>query len=267
MAEQMIFKRYEIKYMLTQEQYNRIVEGMKEEMKPDEWGRNTNLSLYFDTPDFLLARRSAEHPLYKEKLRVRSYGLAKPDTKVFIELKKKYDGVVYKRRIGMEEKDAERYLLHDEKIEHSQIEAEIDYTKQRYKGLQPKVLLSYDREAWYAKDDHEFRITFDQNILWRETEVDLSTGIYGEPLLKEGQVLMEVKAGGAIPLWFVKLLSEEKLYKTSFSKYGNAVKTILARRSITQGAAIRVPVRVKQPGRTPEPVRIPVRVPVTAKAM
>lgn len=244
MAIQTVFKRYEIKYMLTKEQYAAILEGMKAQMIPDEWGRSTILSLYFDTPDYLLARRSAEHPTYKEKLRLRSYGVANEDTKVFIELKKKYDDVVYKRRIGMSEKDARNYLLHDEKVDNSQIEAEIDFTKQRYGNLEPRVLLSYEREAYYAKDDHEFRVTFDQNILWRDTDVNLTSGVYGESLLKDGQVLMEVKAGGAIPIWFVKLLSEVKAYKTSFSKYGTAYKTIFQRKYAKRPTPVRMPQQI-----------------------
>ncbi len=229
MADQMIFKRYEIKYMLSQEQYEAVIHKMSSYMRADIHGRSTNLSLYFDTPDFLLIRRSLDKPLYKEKLRIRSYGLAESDTTVFIELKKKFKGVVYKRRISMTEEDAMNYLLFDDKVLHNQIEAEIDYTKDRYQNLIPRVLLSYDREAYYAIDDHEFRVTFDQNILWRDQDVNLTSYIGGEPLLKPGQVLMEVKAGGAIPLWFVKILTEEKLYKTSFSKYGMAYRTILVK--------------------------------------
>ena len=229
MADQMIFKRYEIKYMLSQEQYEAVIHKMSSYMRADIHGRSTNLSLYFDTPDFLLIRRSLDKPLYKEKLRIRSYGLAESDTTVFIELKKKFKGVVYKRRISMTEEDAMNYLLFDDKVLHNQIEAEIDYTKDRYQNLVPRVLLSYDREAYYAIDDHEFRVTFDQNILWRDQDVNLTSYIGGEPLLKPGQVLMEVKAGGAIPLWFVKILTEEKLYKTSFSKYGMAYRTILVK--------------------------------------
>ena len=247
MAEQMIFKRYEVKYMLTKEQFETVVKKMSDHMVPDEWGNSTILSLYFDTPDYLLARRSAEHPEYKEKLRLRSYGVAKGDTKVFIELKKKYDGVVYKRRIGMKETEAMDYLLRDRKVLNNQIEAEIDHTKERYKGIKPRGLLSYEREAFYAKDDHEFRVTFDRNILWREDNVNLTSGVYGESLLKDGQVLMEVKAGGAIPLWFVNILSEEKLYKTSFSKYGTAYKTIFQRSHNLSRVRSRVRVTDKQP--------------------
>lgn len=226
MAEQMIFKRSEIKYMLSRQQQEALLNLMEEYMDADIHGRSTIQSLYFDTPKYLLIRRSMDHPVYKEKLRLRSYGVADADTQVFVELKKKYDSIVYKRRIGMTEKEAERYLIKHEQVMDSQISREIDFCFERYQDLAPAVLLTYEREAFYAKDDHEFRITFDQNILWRDYDLNLTSGIYGMPVLKEDQVLMEVKAGGAIPMWMVKFLSQNKIYKTSFSKYANAYRTL-----------------------------------------
>lgn len=126
----------------------------------------------------------------------------------------------------MKESEAQRYLLHHEKVMSCQISDEIDYCMDHYEGLAPAVMLSYEREAYYAKDDHEFRITFDRNILWRDYDLSLCKGIYGNPILKEDQVLMEVKTAGAIPLWMVEFLSGNKVYKTSFSKYGTAYRTI-----------------------------------------
>lgn len=153
MSDQMIFKRYEIKYMLTREQKKRLCHLMKDEMIADEHGQSTIQSLYFDTPDYLLIRRSLDKPFYKEKLRLRSYGVATTESNVFIELKKKYDSVVYKRRIGMTEAEAINYLLHREKITDSQIAREMDYCLDYYRELAPKVLLSYEREAFYHKAD------------------------------------------------------------------------------------------------------------------
>ena len=167
MAEQMIFKRSEIKYMIDEDIFRKLMEVMKKYMIADAYGRSTVCSLYFDTPDYLLIRRSLDHPMYKEKLRLRSYGVANESTKVFVEIKKKYDSIVYKRRIAMKESEAQRYLLHHEKVMSCQISDEIDYCMDHYEGLAPAVMLSYEREAYYAKDDHEFRITFDRNILWR----------------------------------------------------------------------------------------------------
>lgn len=226
MNDQMIFKRYEIKYLLSAAQTELVQAAMERHMVPDEHGRSTILSLYFDTPDFLLARRSMEHPLYKEKLRLRSYGIADSDSTVFVELKKKYDSVVYKRRIAVTEDAAERYLLGHIPVADTQISREIDYCMSHYPGLAPKVLLSYEREAFYGKNDHGLRVTFDHDILWRDTDVSLKDGVYGAPLLADDEVLMEVKTGGALPLWLAHLLSENEIYHTAFSKYGSAYTAI-----------------------------------------
>lgn len=222
MKDQMIFKRYEMKYMLNRMQFEELKEEMEQYMIADEHGKSTICSLYFDTPTFLLIRRSLEKPVYKEKLRLRSYGVADADTIVFVELKKKYDSVVYKRRVGMTEWDAERYLLQHEQVMDTQITREIDYCMTNYEKLAPSILLSYEREAYFGKGDHDFRVTFDQNILWRDYDLSLCKGIYGRPLLSEDQVLMEVKTAGGIPMWMVKFMSERNIYKTSFSKYGMA---------------------------------------------
>lgn len=224
MSEQMIFKRYEIKYLLTKQQQAMIKEAMQPHMIPDVHGRNTTCSLYFDTPDYRLIRRSIEHPIYKEKLRLRSYGVASPDTIVYVELKKKYQSVVYKRRIGMTEAQAQQYLLAHQPVQNTQITREIDYCMNIYPQLAPSVMLSYQREAFYSRDDHDFRITFDDTILWRKDHLSLQEGIFGSPLLGEDQVLMEIKTATSIPLWMVKVLSENHIYKTSFSKYGSAYR-------------------------------------------
>lgn len=137
MADQMIFKRCEIKYMLDITQAELLKNQMKQYMTADEHGVSTICSLYFDTPDYLLIQRSMEHPVYKEKLRLRSYGTADKDTTVFVELKKKYESVVYKRRIAMTEDEAERYLLFHEKVKDTQITREIDYCLKNYKKLSP----------------------------------------------------------------------------------------------------------------------------------
>lgn len=226
MSEQLIFKRHEIKYMITRSELKMVMEAMKEHMIADEHGKNTILSLYFDTPDYRLVRKSLEHPIYKEKLRLRSYGLAGEDTQIFIELKKKYDSVVYKRRIGMTKHEADDYLMHGKSYVNSQISREINYFLSLYEQIQPAVLLSYEREAFYAKDNHEFRITFDDNILWRDYNLTLDSGIYGSPILEADKVLMEIKAADAIPLWFVQLLNKNHIYHTSFSKYGTAYTAI-----------------------------------------
>lgn len=226
MSYQTVFKRVEMKYLISKAQQQQIKNRMCEHMDCDEYGRSTICNIYFDTPNFLLIRHSLEKPIYKEKLRLRSYGVADENSTVFLELKKKYKSVVYKRRIDMKEKEAMRYLCEGEPISDTQITREIDYFRSQYDSPQPAVFLSYEREAFYAKEGPNFRITFDENILWRDSDLSLCSGVHGEPLLSRGQVLMEVKTGGAIPLWMASLLSENHIYKTSFSKYGNAYRNI-----------------------------------------
>ena len=254
MADQMIFKRFEIKYMIDEAVFEKLMEVMDGYMIADEHGRSTVCSLYYDTPKHLLIRRSLEHPVYKEKLRLRSYGVAKPSDTVFVELKKKFCSVVYKRRIAMTHDKALSYLAGngqiaesqmadsqiadsqiadsqtvDSQITDSQIASEINYALKIYENLAPAVLLSYEREAFYARNNHEFRVTFDRNILWRDYDLSLDKGIYGTPILEDQKVLMEIKTDGAIPGWMVDFLTANKLYKTSFSKYGTAYRAIYDR--------------------------------------
>ncbi len=226
MRIQNVFKRYEIKYMISRRQQEKIMHGMEAYMTGDEYGRSTICNLYFDTSSYLLIRRSIEHPVYKEKLRLRSYGTAEPDSQVFLELKKKYQSVVYKRRIEIAEWDAMNCVRGKAKLGDTQIERELDYFLRQYQYPQPAVFLSYEREAFYAKDEREFRVTFDENILWRDSDLSLCAGAYGTPVLEEGQVLMEIKTGTSIPLWMTSLLTENHIYKTSFSKYGTVYKML-----------------------------------------
>ncbi len=228
MAFQTVFKRYELKYMLTLEQKEMILDAMSRYMLPDKYGRSTIRNIYYDDDSYRLIRRSIERPAYKEKLRVRSYDLASSDSTVFVELKKKYQKVVYKRRLAMSESDAMRWIGRDEvPVTESQISREIDYFIDFYGNLKPKVFLSYEREAFFDKDGGDFRITFDENILARTTDLSLCSPPYGTQILENGKVLMELKCSGAIPLWMVEILSKEKIYKTSFSKYGTAYGTMI----------------------------------------
>ena len=227
MAFTNIFKRYELKYLLTKEQMEEILDRAGEYIRGDEYGKSTICNIYYDTPDSLLIRRSLEKPIYKEKLRLRSYGVAKANTPVFAEIKKKYDGVVYKRRINTNEQQAMALCKGIAPVTKNQITNEILYFVRRYHNLAPAVFLSYEREAFYAKNDGDFRITFDRNILWRDYDLTLSKGVYGTPILNSNQVLMEVKCPGAMPLWFVEILTDMGLYKTSFSKYGKAYEAML----------------------------------------
>lgn len=220
---QNVFKRYEIKFLLTTQEMNEIKTILMDYVNKDNYGRSNICNIYYDTSNNLLIRRSIEKPIFKEKFRLRSYGLAKPDTQVFVELKRKYKKTVYKRRISMEESQVMKYITSGY-IPHSntQISQEINYALSLYGGLIPKFFLSYEREAFYAKNDDNFRVTFDENILWRDYDLSLCSGIYGYKILPDNMAIMEIKTLYTIPLWMTQILSSYKLYKTSFSKCGNA---------------------------------------------
>lgn len=216
---QSCFRRYEKKYRLTAAQQRFLLEGMAPYMKKDAYGAYTICNIYYDTEDWRLIRTSLEKPVYKEKLRVRSYGVPEENGRVFVELKKKYDGVVYKRRITTEAREAAPFLAGAVPNGHGQIGQELLWFQQRY-GAKPRVFIAYDRLAFAGIDDSELRITFDTNLRWRDTALDLRLGDYGAPITDPGMILMEIKLPGVCPLWLSQLLSHAEVFPTSFSKYG-----------------------------------------------
>lgn len=219
------FERIETKYLITEEQKNRLLLRAAGRVTPDSYGRSRIANVYFDTPDHRIIRRSLEKPVYKEKLRLRSYGTpAGEGATVFLELKKKYRGVVYKRREPMTYADAISFLARP--VPTTQIEREIARTLAFYPELSPAMYLSYLREAFFGVCDAGLRLTFDTDIRYREEDAELSRGVCGRELLSRDFVLLEIKAEGNFPLWLSKILSEEKIFHTSFSKYGRAYETI-----------------------------------------
>lgn len=228
MSHQMIFKRYELKYMLTQEQRHKIEQAMSLHMAQDQYGEAMIRNIYFDTKNFRLIRHSIEKPAYKEKLRIRSYQKVTKEDEVFLELKKKYKSIVYKRRMVLPESKAMDCLCNGSPIpDESQIAKEINYFCSYYEELIPSVFLSYHREAFYSLDGSDFRITFDNQIVYRQDHLSLTEDVFGTPLLDSQMTLMEIKTSGGIPLWMTAVLSENNIFKTSFSKYGAAYKQIV----------------------------------------
>ena len=252
---QLSFKRYEIKYLISDAQRERLMAVMASHMVPDEYGPSTVCNIYYDTPSNLLVRRSIEGGTYKEKVRTRSYGVAHPGDPVFLELKKKAEGIVYKRRATLSPERAEALLAgHGDPT--TQIERELDFSIRRYGGLLPMTFLAYDREAFYAADDHDFRMTFDRRLRYRTHDVSLTADDHGDLLMREDQSILEVKTAKAIPLWLVQFLSAEGLRKVSFSKIGRAYQReceLAARRLPAPAAAV-------------EPASVPERVPVSVPA-
>ena len=223
------FERRELKYRITDAQRAALEAAFGARMVPDEHGESTICNIYYDTADYRLIRASLEKPAYKEKLRLRGYGVTEPGGEVFLELKKKYKGIVYKRRITLPEDAAGEFIAGRAPLgEHGQIGREIEYFTAFYAPLLPAVHLSYERSAWFSREDRDLRITFDKNIRFRQEDVSLTLPAGGRRILSEGESLMEIKAAAALPLWLVSELDTLGIYQSTFSKYGEAYKAILA---------------------------------------
>lgn len=212
------FERFEEKYLMTQVQFQAMMAGLRGRMQPDMFGRSTVTSIYYDTQDYRLIRSSMEKPDYKEKLRVRAYGTPSAESNVYVELKKKYDGIVYKRRISLSPQQSNLLLSGNQTEANTQIIREIQYFVRLYQPL-PRVLLSYKRVA-YTGAESGLRITFDDDIRFRTSALRLTSGNWGQELLPPGMMLMEIKVPGAMPLWLCDLLNRNNIYPTNFSKYG-----------------------------------------------
>lgn len=227
-----VFNRYEKKFLLDDKTYYKIVSRISEYMEPDAYNLEHEFysisNIYYDTADDELIRRSLEKPVYKEKLRLRAYGPVSEKDKAYLEIKKKYKGLVNKRRTTFLLGEAYEYMSEgnrpgkgycDKPYVNRQVLSEIDFFRKRYE-LFPKVYIAYERKAYFGKEDREFRVTFDTNIRSRRDDLFLEAGDYGKRLLPEGTWLMEVKISDAMPLWFARILSELSVYPVSFSKYG-----------------------------------------------
>lgn len=235
MSYQNVFERYEIKYFLTKTQKETLMKEMDGRMQSDKYGRTTIRNIYYDTDSFRLIRDSLDHPVYKEKLRIRSYQRAEIGDMVFVEIKKKFEDVVYKRRVAMPRISAEYWIDYRKPLAFSsQITSEIDYFVDFYEGLSAKAFLSYEREAFSDNKNPEFRLTLDENILARDTELNLGSDIWGQPLLPHGMTLMEVKIAGAMPLWMANFLSSNNIQKVSYSKYGTYYRNCLSSGAIQE---------------------------------
>ncbi len=258
------FMRKEIKFMLSMEQYEELLKEIHKYMDPDKFcvgGKDYGIyNLYYDTPDDYLIRTSLEKPYYKEKIRLRSYySPAGPDDKVFLEIKKKVGGIVTKRRVTMTLAEADAYIRNRQKPTdlskylQKQIFSELDVFLDNY-HVAPKQYISYQRSAFFGKDDPDFRLTFDREITERRYDMSLGLPSYGAQIIAPNQRLMEVKIAGAMPLWLSQSLSELKIYKISFSKYGTAYKRFI-RNKLYQEGALHPPVLAQEEAQPADPGR------------
>lgn len=230
-----VFNRHESKFLIDTHIYKQVENRLLQYMEMDEYNKEhefyTISNLYFDTKENNLIRHSLSKPEYKEKLRLRAYGVPKADEKVYLEIKKKVCGLVNKRRTKLKLGEAYDLIATGEKPSiksymNRQVLNEIEYILKIY-DLEPKLYLAYDRKAFFSKTNRDLRITFDSNIRTRRFDLKLESGDHGENLLDSDKWIMEVKAENNMPVWLSSLLSEYKIYKTSFSKYGKEYEKLL----------------------------------------
>ncbi|MBQ6184159.1 MAG: polyphosphate polymerase domain-containing protein [Clostridia bacterium] len=232
-----VFERVEKKYIISSSQYDSLMQMIPELFAPDIYPESDICSVYYDTPDHLLIRRSLDKPVYKEKLRIRSYDVPSGDSPVFVELKKKLLGTVYKRRISLKYSDAMEFLNSGGKCKENltQIEKEISYCFDLYRSLQPAMFISYHRKSFVGINDYGLRITFDNNVLSRTTELELAKGIWGDEVLAEGHYIMEIKTLNSMPLRLAEALDKNRIFPGSFSKYGTAYRRLTEHTAINKG--------------------------------
>lgn len=225
MAQQ-VFNRKEIKYLLSEDEYQRFFQAIEPFIEKDRYFASTNCSVYYDTPEKYLVVHSMEKPIYKEKLRIRSYNIPSLEDTVYLEIKRKYKGTGNKRRIGLKLKDFYRYQETGElRTDNPQIKHEIDYCFQRY-HLRPSLFLAYDRHSYQDKNSRNLRITFDANIRSRTDDLKLEHGDRGDNYFNDNIIVMETKTLGAYPLWFSHALASQRIYPASFSKYGKVYQKL-----------------------------------------
>lgn len=237
-----VFNRHENKYIVDEKIYENLCVRLADYMELEDYNRERETysicNVYYDTDDDYLISTSIKKPKYKEKLRLRSYGTPNIDSKVYVEIKKKICGFVNKRRSALRLDEAYEFLKtallpEMRPKQNRQVLKEIKYMLEHY-NLKPKLYLAYERRAYFDETDHDLRISFDTDIITRRNDIALEYGIYGEKLLKDGDRIMEIKTAHSIPIWLTQLLSEYKIYPTSFSKYGTEYKSYIAHRNSKQ---------------------------------
>ena len=218
-----VFRRLEEKYLINSAQYDNLIEVMSRHMIPDQYGDYLVQNIYYDTPHWDVIRNSVDRPLYKEKMRLRCYNrLETPQipNDVFLELKKKYNGIVYKRRITMDKETPLNTMRDVVSRVDTQIARELDY----YLNQNPvyeRVHIAYRREALAGVENPDLRVTFDTQMRFRLDNLNFVSPLdSGRTILPQGEIVLEIKTIGGLPIWLTRALSESKVYPRTFSKYG-----------------------------------------------
>lgn len=191
---------------------------------------------------------------------------------VFFGIKKKFKGIVYKRRLALTlpaalafvsglpyEQACARWPLSDAALAAAalspvtrQIARELEMAMDRWLPLVPSMGIACDRVAWAYRPEmfqeregdelfgSELRITFDDCLEYLDCHRFRSPW---RPIIESSESVMEIKSAGPYPPWLVEVLSAERIYPASFTKYGNAYQLVAAeprarnhRRAMRSGA-------------------------------
>ena len=235
-----VMKRYELKFHLSREQVLYFQRAISKYMKIDKYGITTISSIYYDTPNYRLINRSIEKPLFKEKIRLRKYGNSNDESPLFLEIKRKSEKIVYKRRIVTDKLSVHNFFFLDKDFGDKQIDRELKAFKDNYGALEAKYLIIYDRTSYY-QDNSDLRVTLDMNPRYRVDNLEFKDLNNATPLLEKDEAILEVKVQHSIPLWLVEILTKGKIYQTSFSKVGTAHVREMAKKN--KEVLVNVPVR------------------------
>lgn len=231
-----VFDRIEKKYLITKDEKKKLLKVIKQNMEKDNYHKSEVYNLYFDTDNYDLIVQSIDQPVFKHKLRARSY---KGYDRVFLEVKTKIRGrdlnPGYKRRVMITHDDFDQLVKGKKTVEELaaqaketpsdiQIAKEVDYLIKHF-DLKPKIMTMYNRESYKGEDS--LRITFDEDLKYRDKNLNLKQPKRGKIYFKDKRnIIMEIKAHGVLPLWLVEVLSANKLYPQQFSKVGKSYEKI-----------------------------------------
>jgi len=237
-----IFRRREKKYLITGEQGAALQRLVSWYTAIDQQGEYLIQDLYYDTDNWDIISKSIEKPSFKEKLRLRFYGEYNSESQGFLEMKRKYEGIVYKRRIALPLSELKKRGVRETvSAVDSQISREISYFLLTNR-VSEKIHIAYKRTAYTGIENKGLRITFDRDIVFHLCPMNNNNFSEFNPendrqiqIIEQNQMLMEIKTADAIPLWLTRVLSENNIFPVTFSKFGVCYVRHIAKRQGQEG--------------------------------
>ncbi len=233
------YSRYELKYVITEEQRHRLAEFLLDYMQPDvmgdDLGRYNITSLYYDTAEYKAYWDKIEGHKFRRKVRVRVYGnqTITEETPSFAEIKQRRNKTLQKKRVKMPLAAAQALCGAGRTIETATATAteqavieEIQYLYYTLQ-LQPACVVSYDRQAFNGSQfDPGLRVTFDVNLRGRTYDLNLLSSGHAENhfFIPPGWCILEIKVNYRVPLWLTDIIAQQRCTLRRVSKYCAALE-------------------------------------------